>query len=104
MSDSNKKILKWQAGNALQPIKMALDGIDIPMETGMLYYDNIVQSFEDTIVHLASLDNAALEKAVAEFTKEKIDKGLSFGETNHPDSIDVNYERACIKVDSFTKE
>jgi len=45
-----------------------------------------------------------LEKAVAEFTKEKIDKGLSFGETNHPDSIDVNYERACIKVDKFIKE
>jgi hypothetical protein len=45
-----------------------------------------------------------LEKAVAEFTKEKIDKGLAFGETNHPDSIDINYERACIKVDSLKKE
>lgn len=45
-----------------------------------------------------------LSKAVDEFTKEKIDKGLAFGETNHPDSIDINYERACIKVDSLIKE
>lgn len=45
-----------------------------------------------------------LARAAAEYKKEKIDKGLSFGETNHPDSIDVNYERACIKVDSLIKE
>lgn len=45
-----------------------------------------------------------LANAVKEYTDEKINKGLSFGETNHPDSIDVNYERACIKVDSFKKE
>lgn len=45
-----------------------------------------------------------LERAVEEYTKEKINKGLAFGETNHPDSIDVNYERACIKVDSLVKE
>lgn len=45
-----------------------------------------------------------LEQAVLEFQKEKIEKGLAFGETNHPDSIDVNYERACIKVDSLEKE
>ena len=45
-----------------------------------------------------------LERAVEEFQREKIDRGLSFGETNHPDSIDVNYERACIKVDSLKKE
>jgi len=45
-----------------------------------------------------------LERAVAEYTKEKIDKGLSFGETNHPDSIDINYERACINVDSLVTE
>lgn len=48
--------------------------------------------------------SSVLEQAVAEFTRDKIDKGLSFGETNHPDSIDVNYERACIKVDSLIKE
>lgn len=45
-----------------------------------------------------------LERAVAEYRKEKIEKGLAFGETNHPDSIDVNYERACIKVDDLVKE
>lgn len=45
-----------------------------------------------------------LQQAVEEFTKEKIQKGLAFGETNHPDSIDVNYERACIKVDSLTQD
>lgn len=45
-----------------------------------------------------------LAKAVEEYEREKIQKGLSFGETNHPDSIEVNYERACIKVDSLTKE
>ncbi len=45
-----------------------------------------------------------LRKAVEEYTKEKIDKGLAFGETNHPDSIEVNYERACIKVDKIFQE
>ncbi len=70
MSDSNKKKLKWQAGNALQPIKMSLDGLDIQMETGMLYYDNIIQSFEETIVQLANLDSVALEKAVADILAE----------------------------------
>lgn len=70
MSDSNKKKLKWQTGNALQPIKMSLDGLDIQMETGMLYYDNIIQSFEDTIVQLANLDSAALEQAVADILAE----------------------------------
>jgi hypothetical protein len=47
---------------------------------------------------------AVLEKAVEEFRREKIEKGLAFGETNHPDSIDVNYERACIKVDNLIQE
>lgn len=47
---------------------------------------------------------SVLKNAVAEFKKEKIDKGLAFGETNHPDSIDVNYERACIKVDDLVQE
>lgn len=45
-----------------------------------------------------------LTRAVEEFQREKIEKGLAFGETNHPDSIDVNYERACIKVDSLVQE
>jgi len=45
-----------------------------------------------------------LDRAVEEYTREKINKGLSLGETNHPDSIDVNFERACIMVDSLTKE
>jgi len=45
-----------------------------------------------------------LDKSVNEYTAERINKGLSFGETNHPDTIDVNYERACIKVDSFVRE
>ena len=47
---------------------------------------------------------AVLKKAVEEFTRDKINKGLAFGETNHPDSIDVNYERACIKVDAIIQE
>jgi len=51
-----------------------------------------------------SYKEKVLAEAVREYTEQKINKGLSFGETNHPDSIDVNFERACIKVDSFTQE
>tara|TARA_R110002110_G_scaffold404606_1_gene623217 strand:- start:261863 stop:265243 length:3381 start_codon:yes stop_codon:yes gene_type:complete len=74
MSDSNnnkipttlQKTLKWQQDSLLVPIKMSLDDVDIPMEAGVLYYDNIVQSFEDTMTQLAALDEVALEKAIAD--------------------------------------
>jgi len=73
-----EKTLKWQPSNTLPSIKMSLDGIDVPMETGMLLYDDIVQSFEDTIIQLASLDNTALEKAIADILannpKEAVEK------------------------------
>jgi hypothetical protein len=44
-----------------------------------------------------------LESAVGLYEKDYITRGLSFGETNHPDSPEVSFERACIKTEKLER-
>ena len=45
-----------------------------------------------------------MEKSVDKFTTGKIKCGLSLGELNHPDSVEVNSERACHRITSLTPD
>lgn len=42
-----------------------------------------------------------MEKSIDNFTTKKIKNGLSLGELNHPDSTEINTERACHRITSL---
>ena len=48
-----------------------------------------------------SYKKSLLEKAVEDFNKKMITTGRSFGELNHPTYTNINYDRACHKIESL---
>ena len=49
-------------------------------------------------------ESSEMDPAVETYIKEYLDTGRALGEMEHPNSADVNLERACDKLVSLTKE
>jgi Prohead core protein serine protease len=49
-------------------------------------------------------DPDILDKEVARYTKENIDKGRAYGELGHPSGPSINLERVCMMIKSLKRE
>lgn len=47
---------------------------------------------------------SVMDTAVKQYQKEYIDTNRALGEMNHPQALQVNPERACIKIESLKKD
>jgi len=69
-----------------------------------LYIEGIYMQGEIVNANGRKYPIEVLEKACDIYTREKIQTGRSLGELNHPDSPDIDFERAAIRTISLRRE
>ena len=83
-SDMRKMELIKEAYDPSKPQTIKLRGVFMQAET---------QNANSRKYHLEEL-----EKEVAKFKEEKIDKGTALSELEHPDEVSINPDRVCARI------
>lgn len=81
-----------------------LEGNDGNPDSKRMYIEGIFMMGEIVNENGRKYPIGVLEKASDVYTKTMISKGRSVGELNHPDTPNINYERAAIKTVELRRE